>query len=32
MENKIKNKHEFDEVFDGQGVFRTILEAMSNPG
>lgn len=32
MENKIKKKHEFDEVFDGQGVFRTILEAMSNPG
>lgn len=32
MENKMKKKHQFDEVFDGQSVFRTILEVMSNPG
>lgn len=28
----MKKLHSFDEVFDGQKVFRTILEAMSNPG
>lgn len=28
----MKELHSFDEVFDGQKVFRSILEAMSNPG
>lgn len=28
----MKKIHDFDEVFDGQKVFRIILEAMSNPG
>ena len=28
----MKKLHNFDEVFDGQKVFRKILEAMSNPG
>ena len=28
----MKKLHSFDEVFDGQKVFRTILEGMSNPG
>lgn len=28
----MKKLHSFDEVFDGQKVFRKILEAMSNPG
>lgn len=32
MENKMKKKHQFNEVFDGQSMFRTILETMSNPG
>lgn len=28
----MKKVHNFDEVFDGQKVFRVILEVMSNPG
>lgn len=28
----MKKIHSFDEVFDGQKVFRIVLEAMSNPG
>ena len=28
----MKKLHNFDEVFDGQKVFRKLLEAMSNPG
>ena len=28
----MKKLHSFDEVFDGQKVFRKVLEAMSNPG
>lgn len=28
----MKKLHSFDEVFDGQKVFRKLLEAMSNPG
>lgn len=28
----MKKLHSFDEVFDGQKVFRLVLEAMSNPG
>lgn len=28
----MKKLHNFDEVFDGQKVFRKVLEAMSNPG
>lgn len=28
----MRKLHSFDEVFDGQKVFRKILEAMSNPG
>lgn len=28
----MKKLHNFDEVFDGQKVFRKILEAVSNPG
>lgn len=28
----MKKIHSFDEVFDGQKVFRTLLEAVSNPG
>ncbi|MDO4198905.1 MAG: phosphonate C-P lyase system protein PhnH [Erysipelotrichaceae bacterium] len=28
----MKTKHEFDEVFDGQKVYRKLLEALSNPG
>jgi alpha-D-ribose 1-methylphosphonate 5-triphosphate synthase subunit PhnH len=27
----MKKLHSFDEVFDGQKVFRKVLEAMSNP-
>ena len=27
----LTRKHNFDEVFDSQGVFRLVLEAMSNP-
>ena len=29
---KMKKIHDFDEVFDGQKVFRIVLEGMSNPG
>lgn len=28
----MKKIHDFDEVFDGQKVFRIVLEGMSNPG
>lgn len=28
----MKKLHNFNEVFDGQAVFRKVLEAMSNPG
>lgn len=28
----MKKIHDFDEVFDGQKMFRIILEAISNPG
>lgn len=28
----MKTLHDFDEIFDGQKVFRTLLEAMANPG
>lgn len=28
----MKKLHNFSEVFDGQAVFRKVLEAMSNPG
>lgn len=28
----MKKMHDFDEVYDGQKVFRIILEAMANPG
>lgn len=28
----MKKLHEFDEIFDGQAVFRALLTAMSNPG
>ncbi len=28
----MKKIHSFDEVFDGQRVFRKVLESMSNPG
>lgn len=28
----MKKMHDFDEVYDGQKVFRIMLEAMSNPG
>ncbi len=30
--SQLLRKHNFHEVFDSQGVFRLILEAMSNPG
>ena len=32
MMSALLKKHNFDEVFDGQKMFRLILEAMSNPG
>ena len=31
MISTLSKKHSFDTVFDSQGVFRLILEAMSNP-
>ena len=31
MTSTLSKKHSFDAVFDGQKVFRLILEAMSNP-